>query len=803
MAPQGTRRAEHLSLAPLQGQTVDPLWETYATSSAEKALGHGSYGRVVLHRRQADNVRHALKFVDVSSNPAWHDEYLILREVAHENIVEVFGVFQPCLPSRPQGVLALRPADIDLHAFQERRSGHVAEVMAQTISRQICRALAHVHDRKILHRDVKPKNILLTFRAEGTLHVVLADFGLARRLPESLAPCFDAGHMPQAGLMTRHVVTAWYRAPELVCAKEPKAMYSCAIDCWSLGCVIFELLEGHPFTANVTFDGWARRVGVVIGPCPGHLPWAEQCQSQEVATCGRGLRRGSESARLCAMRLLRWDPGERLSCKAMLDDPWLHIQGVETSLVPLQGHPPGVPARDPSTTPKAQCSTLTIVKVSWSFAQQVRKEREVVPLTGGEQCKCSGHCYVSRHRTQGCDRQEVVLGSDRCTHCVCELCLRPRHHSPLCHRHKNIYDKMPLEVRVVRTARQAMPWLLPADLQDFAARSMQMEGDLALAILLALVKEPAACATLANALSKDGRPTKDASVEAIEDALLTMLATNSFAADTAMKQLNRQGVGRFVGPASTCRLLGLIHVLDDEEKGAPKRKPASLAPLQGPKRCRRTGKQSENSSPRDHCQVSPLKLGLTRRKYTPTKDVSVLRRFVEWARSNGGLMTNAIDNETLLEVVRQACEVDEGMGAAVPSWKRLPKYAHAFLRRKLVLRALSAVKLEDRRVQWNEVLLSTLRTVCPDSRGFLAAVPPGWSAADMSEFCFGRCDWAIFASAMTCLFSEAVQKKTCSDKDFLQAVASPAFLSAAKAYHSQHGYAQHPVNLLRDMGLLE
>ena len=808
MAPQGSQRADRLALAPLQGEPEDSLWETYAASSAEKALGHGSYGRVVLHRRLADNVRHALKFVDVSSNPAWHNEYLILRKVAHENIVKVFEVFQPCPPSRPQAVLALRPADIDLHAFLERRSGRVAEVMAQTISRQICRALAHVHDHQIIHRDVKPQNILLTCVAEGKLHAALADFGMARSFPQSVVPCSDAGQMPD-GLMTRRVVTACYRAPELMCVKAPKAMYNYAIDVWSLGCVIFELLEGQPFTTNVSPDGWAKRVGSVIGPCPGHLPWAAQCTSQAVPECaqGLGLRRGSASARSCVMRLLRWDPGERLSCKALLDEPWLHIQGVETSLVPLQGHRPdmmpmGPPARNPGMTHTSQCSTLKELKVSWSFGQRVLKERQVVRLTGTEKCKCSGHCYVPRHRTQGCDRQEVVLGSDRCVDCVCQLCLCPRFHGPLCHRHKKIYDQMPLEVRVVREARGAVTWLLPADLQDFSARSMHMEGDLALAILLALVKDPAASATLTNELSKDGRPTKDASVEAIEDALLTMLATNSSASDTAMKQLNRQGVGRFLGAASTCRLLGVIEVLNEE--CFPKPQPASFAPLQGPKKIRITAKQAppaESSS--QPCPSEPFELGLTRRKYTPTKDTGVLRAFVEWARSNAGLMTNATDNETLFEAVRQACEVDEGMSATVPLWKSSPKYAHAFLRRKLVIRALSAAKPEDRRVEWGEVPLGTLRLVCPDSHGFVGACPMDWSAADMSEFCFGRCDWAMFVSAMTCLFSEAVQKKKCSDKALLQAVASPSFLSAAKAHHLQHGYAQHPFNLLQSMGVLD
>ena len=114
----------------------------------------------------------------------------------------------------------------------------------------------------------------------------------------------------------------------------------------------------------------------------------------------------------------------------------------------------------------------------------------------------------------------------------------PRIHGPLCYTHKKIYDQMLLEARVLREARGAVTWLFPADFQGFCSRPLHMEGDLALAILLALVQGPAACVIWTNELPKDGRPTKDASVEAIQDALLTTLGTNSGASDTAMGQLN-------------------------------------------------------------------------------------------------------------------------------------------------------------------------------------------------------------------------------------------------------------------------
>ena len=96
---------------------------------------------------------------------------------------------------------------------------------------QLVQAVKHLHDNKIIHRDLKLSNLLLNER--GVLK--LADFGLARQLPE--LKIF-------AGQMTPKVVTLWYRAPEILlrCGE-----YWTPCDVWALGCILAELLnQGRP-----------------------------------------------------------------------------------------------------------------------------------------------------------------------------------------------------------------------------------------------------------------------------------------------------------------------------------------------------------------------------------------------------------------------------------------------------------------------------------------------------------------------------------------------------------------------------
>ncbi|KAI9350779.1 kinase-like domain-containing protein [Obelidium mucronatum] len=115
-----------------------------------------------------------------------------------------------------------------IHSGQELSDPHFQYFMYQ-----LCRGLKYIHSANVLHRDLKPGNLLVNADCE----LKICDFGLARGLANS------TGGDDTSGFMTEYVATRWYRAPEIMLRSRS---YTKAIDMWSVGCIFAELLGSRP-----------------------------------------------------------------------------------------------------------------------------------------------------------------------------------------------------------------------------------------------------------------------------------------------------------------------------------------------------------------------------------------------------------------------------------------------------------------------------------------------------------------------------------------------------------------------------
>ncbi|CAK0875959.1 unnamed protein product [Prorocentrum cordatum] len=218
-------------------------------------------------------------------------------------------------------VLPYLPTDLD-KVIHDRPNDHLSDGHAKFIVSQILRAVGHLHAAGVAHRDLKPANVLLS----DAFRVKVCDFGLARCGMQFDAEVDRRDQAPsrgrRGGHLTEHVVTREYRAPEVML--RPKN-YTPAIDIWSVGCILGEIL-----LRKVVFEGRDKvelicRMAEVLGtPVESDLGWLPHdsdayrfvklvCPMVKGATLA-ALLPGKPRASIDLMRgLLRWHPGQRLT----------------------------------------------------------------------------------------------------------------------------------------------------------------------------------------------------------------------------------------------------------------------------------------------------------------------------------------------------------------------------------------------------------------------------------------------------------------------------------------------------------
>jgi serine/threonine protein kinase len=216
----------------------------------KKFIGQGAYGTVVAVSDSATNQDVAIKkiksvFDNIIDAKRILREIRIMRFLNHKNISNLIDLMRP--PSESvedfNDVYIVMPLmDTDLHRViysqQKLTDQHIQFLLFQLLS-----AVHYMETAKVIHRDLKPPNILVNAACE----LRICDFGLARTLTEEMEK--DP---------TLYVVTRWYRAPELLfgCNK-----YTSAIDIWSVGCILAELIGRKPLFPG---DDYLQQIQLIV-----------------------------------------------------------------------------------------------------------------------------------------------------------------------------------------------------------------------------------------------------------------------------------------------------------------------------------------------------------------------------------------------------------------------------------------------------------------------------------------------------------------------------------------------------------
>ncbi|GAB1519105.1 mitogen activated protein kinase [Rhizoctonia solani] len=203
-------------------------------------VGEGAYGIVcsALHRPTSRKV--AIKKIA----PFDHSMFCLrtLRELkllkflseagVSENIISILDIIKPpSLEAFKEVYLIQELMETDMHRVI--RTQDLSDDHAQYFIYQTLRALKALHSADVIHRDLKPSNLLLNANCD----LKVCDFGLAR----SVRTAEPSG--TETGFMTEYVATRWYRAPEIMLTFK---QYTKAIDVWSVGCILAEMLSGKP-----------------------------------------------------------------------------------------------------------------------------------------------------------------------------------------------------------------------------------------------------------------------------------------------------------------------------------------------------------------------------------------------------------------------------------------------------------------------------------------------------------------------------------------------------------------------------
>ena len=195
-------------------------------------VGEGAYGIVYKCKNKETGKFVAIKkFKEVEDKlvqKTMRRELKMLQMLKHDNIVE----FQDAFIYKQNLFIVFEYVEQNLLEVLEKSPDGLNPKLIRSFVFQMCKAVHYLHINKMIHRDVKPENLLI----DENMKLKLCDFGFARKIILN-----DKNNNVDA--MTDYVATRWYRSPELLLSN---GIYGPEVDYWAIGCIMGELADGNP-----------------------------------------------------------------------------------------------------------------------------------------------------------------------------------------------------------------------------------------------------------------------------------------------------------------------------------------------------------------------------------------------------------------------------------------------------------------------------------------------------------------------------------------------------------------------------
>ncbi|KAG1685942.1 Cyclin-dependent kinase 16 [Nymphon striatum] len=224
-------------------------------------LGEGTYATVYKGKSRLTDNLVALKEIRLEHEEGAPctaiREVSLLKDLKHNNIVTLHDIVH----TEKSLTLVFEYLERDLKQYLDSCANIMSMNNVKLFLFQLLRGLAYCHQRRVLHRDLKPQNLLINEKGE----LKLADFGLAR-----------AKSVPTK-TYSNEVVTLWYRPPDVLLGSTE---YSTSIDMWGVGCIFFEMASGRPLFPGSTVEDQLHLIFKSLGT-PNELTWCNINKNDE------------------------------------------------------------------------------------------------------------------------------------------------------------------------------------------------------------------------------------------------------------------------------------------------------------------------------------------------------------------------------------------------------------------------------------------------------------------------------------------------------------------------------------------